>query len=632
MMKAGVNISFHKLTTHPYSVLGREPGGGKIALDEIPGPETHPVLLAKYLLILATCLQFIHPEFHAEHIRGLSEPPQQLMRRLADTAVNLVNKNDEFLDCIEGLECIMIESTFEANNGHLRRAWLACRRAMLVAQMVGLHRHGIQQPLKMIDPSQPVYPGFFWFRIVTTDRQLCLMLGLPQGSLDTSMASESALAGQTPGGAFEHKQCIIACKILERNESSNPAVLDDLETLYDIDAKLQTAGNEMPSRWWLVPNLASVMHDTEKSFWEVLRLIQQMLYFNLLNLLHLPYMLRSNSPNPAQNEQSRLASVNASREQLTRFIMFRSYNHVAFSCRALDFFALVAGLTLVIAHLNEHRKRRRYQEGPDGQRFGPPPPSNILAYQRNGDRAMIEQVLENMEGLAQRSQDKLSERSAGLLRSLLTLEADAAAAATKVSGREQDNDFAVAAAAMTEMHPDSATGDGESVRIGIPYFGTIRISPAGVVSMETLPRDTASPSLQQHRKLDTSPTLRSPEGTNSTGLSDYAGGIQTISAAQPSPGDRIDSDMAPAPSQPAQASYTSTPLSEIPINQPFAPQFPSVINDALQQQYLYPGLTAGVDDWAFQGVDMAFFDSLIRGSGMENVDGGQDWSSWEEDL
>ena len=26
----------------------------------------------------------------------------------------------------------------------------------------------------------------------------------------------------------------------------------------------------------------------------------------------------------------------------------------------------------------------------------------------------------------------------------------------------------------------------------------------------------------------------------------------------------------------------------------------------------YPGLTAGTNDWAFQGVDAAFFDSLIR--------------------
>ena len=91
---------------------------------------------------------------------------------------------------------------FEANSGHLRRAWFACRRAMLVAQLMGLHRSAIQHPLKVLDPSQPVYPTYFWFRIVCTDRQLCLMLGLPQGSLDASMVAEAALANDSPEGRF----------------------------------------------------------------------------------------------------------------------------------------------------------------------------------------------------------------------------------------------------------------------------------------------------------------------------------------------------------------------------------------------------------------------------------------------
>lgn len=34
--------------------------------------------------------------------------------------------------------------------------------------------------------------------------------------------------------------------------------------------------------------------------------------------------------------------------------------------------------------------------------------------------------------------------------------------------------------------------------------------------------------------------------------------------------------------------------------------------DDFQQQY-HPRLTAGLDDWAFQGVDMALFDSLMKG-------------------
>lgn len=40
----------------------------------------------------------------------------------------------------------------------------------------------------------------------------------------------------------------------------------------------------------------------------------------------------------------------------------------------------------------------------------------------------------------------------------------------------------------------------------------------------------------------------------------------------------------------------------------------------LQTDVGFPGIAAGIDDWAFQGVDMMFFDSLMRGtSGMETA-------------
>ena len=38
----------------------------------------------------------------------------------------------------------------------------------------------------------------------------------------------------------------------------------------------------------------------------------------------------------------------------------------------------------------------------------------------------------------------------------------------------------------------------------------------------------------------------------------------------------------------------------------------SVIRDTLEDQYQYPSLTAGIEDWTFQGIDMTFFDNLMR--------------------
>jgi hypothetical protein len=36
--------------------------------------------------------------------------------------------------------------------------------------------------------------------------------------------------------------------------------------------------------------------------------------------------------------------------------------------------------------------------------------------------------------------------------------------------------------------------------------------------------------------------------------------------------------------------------------------------DVYQRQLQYPGMAASMNDWAFQGVDAAFFDSLMRGT------------------
>ncbi|KAM5441672.1 hypothetical protein MferCBS31731_003353 [Microsporum ferrugineum] len=597
MIEAGIDVSLHKVVTLPYPVLeAQAPGVFKGSLANIPLPTAHPVLLAKYLLILATCLQYLHPEIHKDDIQHLSEQPHQLMHRLTDTVAALVTRNDDMLDSIESLECIMLESMVQANSGHLRRAWLTCRRAMLVAQMMGLHRKGVHQPFKVLDPSQPVYPDFFWFRIVCTDRQLCLLLGLPQGSLDVSMVSPEALEGDTVEGIFERKQCVIAARILQLNESAESSAMSSLETLYSIDADLQAAANEMPNRWWLVPNLASVLHDPRKTFSETIRLFDQMLYFNLLNLLHLPYMLRlqpradGNSTTAANYDRSKIASANASRGLLTRFIMFRSFNRVAYALRSVDFFALVAAMTLIIAHLNTHHQQRYYQlSGGD---------NILLTHQRNSDRAMVEQVLETMQGVAKLNTDILSERASDLLKTLLAFESNAA----KV-------DSFTPPIALAEPQVDSTiTEDGKFLRFGIPYFGTVRLNHEGIVSMEPWVGDIPPP-LPQLQPLSSPLTQRSgyihPDLVNGDTLPD------TLPAHQPY---SLYPTAVTLPCPSLSPSMLPTPLTQAGVSdiQQYTSQLSTTIDDTVKNQYLYPGLTAAIDDWPFQGVDMAFFDSLIN--------------------
>jgi hypothetical protein len=144
-------------------------------------------------------------------------------------------------------------------------------------------------------------------------------------------------------------------------------------------------------------------------FWNTRRLFAQVLHYNLLNQLHLPYMLRSSSAE-REYEYSRITCVNASREVLSRFITLRSFNGIAYSCRTVDFLALMVTMTLLLAHLDNHLSEAE----------------NFLAHQYHSDRAMIEQVQENMKEVNRLNSDALSAQSADLLRRLLTIEVETA--------------------------------------------------------------------------------------------------------------------------------------------------------------------------------------------------------------
>ncbi|CAN8101135.1 unnamed protein product [Discula destructiva] len=138
------------------------------------------------------------------------------------------------------------------------------------------------------------------------------------------------------------------------------------------------------------------------------RLFAQVLHYNLLNQLHLPYMLRSSSAN-RRHEYSLMACVNASREMLSRFITLRNSNGVAYRCRTIDFIALMAAMTLLLAHLDSHGSETE----------------SLLAHRYHSDRAMIE-LAKNMQELNRVRSDALSAQIADWLARLLAIEAEAA--------------------------------------------------------------------------------------------------------------------------------------------------------------------------------------------------------------
>ncbi|MCJ1366087.1 hypothetical protein MMC16_005212 [Acarospora aff. strigata] len=603
------SVLAHEIMTMPYTTLDQNGLATPETLLDIPEPNMHPVLIARHMLLLATFLQHLHPDLHKE-IKGLSESPQAIMEWLADLAVSLVTTNDELLGSIEGLECVMIESVYQANIGNLRRSWVSVRRAMSVAQLMGLNRSDNQAQYKVLDPKTKYHPHHMWFRIVFLDRYLSLMLGVSQGCLDRSMASDAMLANDTPMGRLERIHCVIASRILERNESHPSS--HDIALTRTLDVELQRAARSVPSKWWLVPNLEIASTDSQALFWNTRRLFAQVLHYNLLNQLHLPYMLCSLSAE-RKYEYSRITCVNASREMLSRFIILRGFNMIACSCRTVDFLALMAAMTLLLAHLDSHLSEAE----------------NPLAHQYHSDRAMIEQVQENMKEINRLNSDALSAQSADLLRRLLTIEVETADCypprARRVSVQKAGTETAL------PYQDDDAV-----VSVHIPYFGIIKIARGGMSKEVPKPQATTATTNRpaQSQVVDRSSTI-SPETlhagpqTRSSGLAGPSGVpiVEAMTPVDAGYGDVKAPSMMSDTYARTQAQLGTLPIPATGANEVathFAPQPQNGLSDPLLQHGEYPELAAGTEDWAFQGVDLAFFESLMRSAGNEWNEGA-DW-------
>ena len=403
------------------------------------------------------------------------------MERLAHLAISLVTTNDALLGSIEGLECVIIESVYQSTRGSLRRSWVSCRRAMGIAQLMGLNRSEHRVQYQVLQPGVEHHPELLWFRVVYLDRLLCLMLGLSQGSLDQSMASDAMLADDTPVGRLERIHCVIASRILERNESHPTS--RDVALIEDLDKQLQRTARSLPSKWWLAPTLDIASTDSPTLFWDMRRLFAQVLHYNLLNQLHLPYLLRSSSAERSY-EYSRITCINASREILSRFITLHSVHGITHSCRIVDFLTLMAAMTLLLAHLDSH-----FWEA-----------ENLLSHQYYNDRAMIEQAQETMEEVNRLNSDPLNAQSASLLRRLLTIEAEAS------NGHPHGSRMVSLVNTGIETPPPS--DDDAILSVHIPYFGNIKIAHEGISKEVTRPRTAATHRPARSRRADRFSNLR----------------------------------------------------------------------------------------------------------------------------
>jgi hypothetical protein len=122
--------------------------------------------IARSLLYIASCLQQLDPEFDTSQLK-LYPSVDARMERYVSAVQHLVTCDEELVSSVEGLDCLILQCSYHSNAGNPRRAWLTLRKAMNIAQLMGLHL-----------PSCTIPGGRqIWAHIIQGDRYLVSSFG-----------------------------------------------------------------------------------------------------------------------------------------------------------------------------------------------------------------------------------------------------------------------------------------------------------------------------------------------------------------------------------------------------------------------------------------------------------------------
>ncbi|KAJ5620701.1 hypothetical protein N7510_004685 [Penicillium lagena] len=463
---AVVILDCGKLSSPPlqvlHSTLRRRPLPRSVAEQDMQisdiSTTAHPILIGRKLIQLALCLQQLDTTTARQLEIYLKEPVKDAAHRYFDAASRYVMSQDCLVDSLDGLETLLLQGRYHVSAGDLRVAWLIFRRALSIAQLMDLPR----QAELMNRRAESV-----WFQLIFSDRFMSLMLGLPFAVDDNTFASESQLATNIPAERLERIHVVVAGRIITRNmrmqrcrqHEMNKNDRDYKET-QDIDNQLKKATRLLPTSWWTIPTLDKTAPAAEIAQSSA-KLLAQMHQHYLVLVLHQPYVAQQKSEDSRLSSDfiyNKLAVHSASRELLARYLVLRKFYRSS-TYRGLDDKAFTAAITLLVAHLDGHRLAR----------------ANVLEHQRPHDLGIIGSVIGLMEEVWAPNEDAQGASRVRILKRLTDIEEDA------MNGSDYyawNDEYAA--------RYDGEAQDGKTLKLSIPYFGSIHIGPRDMASSQNL--------------------------------------------------------------------------------------------------------------------------------------------------
>lgn len=367
--------------------------------------------------------------------------------------------DDEYAATLEGMECLILLGKWYADVGQPRRAWLASRKGLLFAQLMGLHRKRT---------SSAAHESIWW-ALYHGDRFVSLLLGLPYGVVD----AHCDLTFPDMGGqflaplVFMNKVAKIAGKVIDRNQG---LVEHSFAWALQLDSELEDLWKKLDPSWL---EITPLMVDIDVHAAEIReRVMAQMVYQMIRVYLHLPFMLKSQSS--TRFGYSQKACLHGSREVLRLYQCLRTGGvQPLYECKAVDFIGFTSAVLVILGLFNYGAK------------------DNTLAtpQSKESDIRLIEMTIDIFRRASSEKGGKVALQSADVLEQML-----------RKLRRENSSLGAVDGGAHCDGFADFV----------IPYFGTISIRRGGKPELPDVKLRTASTNTSAARTASTSSTQYTP--------------------------------------------------------------------------------------------------------------------------
>jgi len=254
---------------------------------------------------------------------------------------------------------------------------------------------------------------------------------------------------------------------------------------------------------------------------------------------------------------------------------------VVFCCRWVDFCALTATLTLLLAHIDSHTNSAGDQ----------------MRHRRLPDRALVETAMDTMDELNRVNGDLLTKQTTEVARKWLDIESDAS----------QVNSIYTSRIVVDKDHDESPNV--RTLRLDIPYFGTVVTSNEGRLPQQ--PLSTAEPPSLSDNSSTPSTSFTAPNIMPSA--AEYFSSLDSLGSTRTNTWQSI---MEQARTGQAQTQGFSAPLV-------------SLQEDFESQKIVTTDFIAGENQWSFQGVDATFFDAVVRSNTANPGNWDQSWVYWD---